>query len=67
LGAGETVVSDVWSFIAVSFFWCWVAAFLFFIFKAFPQIGVFKSRQAMIWGGISALSACFWILALRNA
>ena len=58
---------ELWSVIAVTSFWCWVACVLLFIWKSFPRLGVFQSRPAMIWGGASVVSAGVWMLALRLA
>jgi hypothetical protein len=59
--------AEVWSVLAVVAFWIWIATSLLFIFKAFPRFGVFQSRPALVWGIASMLSACLWVLALRQA
>ena len=58
---------DLWSVIAVTSFWCWVASVLLFICKSFPRLGVFQSRPALILGGASVVCACLWMIALRLA
>jgi len=61
------VISGVWPVIAIIMFWGWVASTLLFIFKAFPRLGVFQSRPALIWGTVSVVCAGLWMLALRMA
>lgn len=59
--------TELWSVIAISMFWCWVASSLLFMFKAFPRLGVFQVRPAIIWGVTSVLCAGLWMVALRLA
>lgn len=59
--------TELWSVIATCTFWCWVASSLLFMFRAFPRLGVFQARPAMIWGATSILCAGLWIIALRLA
>jgi hypothetical protein len=61
------MTSEAWSVIAIIMFWGWVASCLLFIFKAFPRLGVFQSRPALIWGVASVLCASLWMIALRLA
>jgi predicted membrane-bound spermidine synthase len=59
------VIAEAWSVIAIIMFWGWVASSLLFIFKAFPRLGVFQSRPALVWGAVSVLCATVWMIALR--
>ena len=59
--------TELWSVIAVTMFWCWVTSSLLFMFKAFPRLGVFQSKPALIWGGTSVVCASLWMIALRLA
>jgi len=58
---------EMWSVLAVVAFWVWIATSLLFIFRAFPTLGAFQPRPALVWGIASILSACLWVVALRQA
>ncbi len=61
------MTSELWSVIAISMFWCWVASSLLCMFKAFPRLGIFQARPAIIWGTTSVVCATLWMMALRLA
>ena len=61
------MAADGWSVIALLAFLSWIVCTLRFIFTAFPGLGLFHVRPALIWGPASFVAACVWIIALRNA
>lgn len=61
------MITGIWPVVAIIMFWGWVVSTLLCIFKAFPRLGVFQSRPALIWGVASVLCASLWMIALRLA
>ncbi|MFA7403050.1 MAG: hypothetical protein WC007_03585 [Pelobacteraceae bacterium] len=58
---------DLWSIILVIGVALWIASCITFMFKAFPQRGVFDSKAGLRWGVAITVSFVIWIVGLLNA
>jgi len=58
---------DLWSIILVIGVVLWIVSCITFMFKAFPQRGVFDAKVGLPWGVAIAVSFIIWIVGLLNA
>lgn len=58
---------DYWSFVLLAGLWGWIISTIVFIFRSFPERGVFDSSVALKWGVCVLLSFSIWIVGLLKA
>ena len=63
----EVMINDQWAAVAVFSFWAWVFSCIGFILQSFPRQHLFIPKTAAIWGGVSVLSFCAWLVGMLNA
>jgi hypothetical protein len=61
-------VSDgIWSIITLIGLFGWISSALLFLFKAFPERGLFIARPARLWGALLLAFYAVWIVGMLNA
>ena len=59
--------NEIWAIVMLIALAGWISSSLVFIFKSFPERGVFIVKHARIWGGAVLLFYGIWIVAMLNA
>lgn len=59
--------NDIWSIVLLIGLTGWITSSIFFMFRAFPEKGVFNSVSGIRWGGATVISLIIWIIGLLNA
>ena len=57
----------MWSIITLIALSGWVTSTIMFLFRGFPGRGLFKSREARVWGAAVLVSYGVWIVGMLNA
>jgi hypothetical protein len=59
--------NDIWAIIMLISLVGWISSTLVFIFKAFPQRGVFNVKPAKTWGCVVLVFYGIWVLGMFMA
>lgn len=59
--------NEIWAIITLFSLAGWISSVLVFIFKVFPERGVFDQKQARTWGSVVLVFYSTWIVGMFMA
>lgn len=59
--------NELWSIITLIALFGWLTSTIMFLFKAFPERGLFMARPARVWGAAMLFCYGVWVVGLLNA
>jgi hypothetical protein len=57
----------LWSIITLIGLSGWISSAIVFLFRVFPGRGLFKTREAYVWGTAVLVSYGVWVVGMLNA